>query len=212
MGVDERIMVVPREAVVGPLGYYVAIPITPEALHREVLAHAYPYPRRAAEEDERLLQIIPYIALRIGENGLIGARRLSGGNEQRLHDGFTLGFGGHVRWNDGEDDVDPYRLVDRSVRHEMHEELGITNASVREFTHILLDDTNPVGRVHLGLLGSLDLLSVMTAEEARRLQSAEPDKLQLFGISEAFQQDHFDKLEGWGKLALRTLRADAFSR
>lgn len=212
MGVDERIMVVPREVVIGPLGYYAAVPITPKDLHQDVLAHAFPHSRSLAEEDESVLQVIPYIALRVGEDGLVGAQRLSGGNEQRLHGGFTLGFGGHVRWHDSEEDVDPYRLVDRSVRHELHEELGLTNASVREFTHLLLDDTNAVGRVHVGLLGVFDLLTVMTIDDVRFLRSSEPEKLQLFAISDAFLQDHADKLEGWGKLALNVLRADGSSR
>lgn len=195
MGLDERILVVPREAV-NPYHMYGAVEVTQAQLHTSLYQHATSRVRGDVEEDESFLQVIPYVVVHEG-SVVLGARRLGGGNERRLHDSYLAGFGGHVKWSDN---ADPETLVHRAVRHELHEELGQgMNLQVPRFTHLLFDDTNPVGRVHVGLLTTVPLMKL-----GGYVESAEPDKLELFLINDAFFDDHKDKLEGWAKLALRT--------
>ena len=205
----ERIMVVPREPVTGPLGYYGAIPVTARDLNDDLFAYAESRPRDDVEHDESYLQVIPYVMLMTG-GGMIGARRLGGGNEARLHERYALGFGGHVRWAEGEQHIAPQRVVERAVRHELNEEIGLDlNLTVPPFTHLLLDDTDPVGRVHVGLLARLDLDALLGPDRGRFLRSNEPEKLRLVGISQVFLEHHGDKLEGWARLALHALTVEA---
>lgn len=197
---DERIMVVPRELMLpGGVRHYMAVPIDEGDLQESIYQHAQPLMRSEAEVDETFSQVIPYVMLEYGD-AVIGARRLRGGSDARLHDSYLAGFGGHVRW---QDDVEPHRLVERSVRHELNEELGLSiNMQVPPFTHLIVDDTNPVGRVHVGLLTTIDLAELDI--DPFTLESNEPEKLQLFSLSPVFLEHHRDKLEGWARLALST--------
>jgi predicted NUDIX family phosphoesterase len=203
---SERIMVVPREAVLNRLRYYAAIPIEPQGVAQEVFANALAKPRDEVENDEEYLQVIPYVVLHLDEH-IIGARRLSGGGEARLHDRYLAGFGGHVRWPEAEDDAHPQNLFVRSVRQELLEEIGYgAEVAVPEPTHLLVDDTTEVGRVHLGLLVTMPLQHLLPkGVSPTTLVSREPEKLELFVLGRQFQRDHGEKLEGWARLALSVL-------
>lgn len=196
MGRDERIMVVPREFVT-PYRMYGSHKIDQATLYQSIYAPAIPRMRSEVEEDERYLQVVPYVVIYEGAT-VLGAHRLHGGTERRLHDRYLAGFGGHVKWDD---DADPEQMVQRTVRHELHEELGYgLNLKVPPFSHVLFDDTNPVGRVHVGLLTWVKMSSLAPGVN---LVSAEPEKLELFLLNESFYTDHKDRLEGWALLALR---------
>jgi predicted NUDIX family phosphoesterase len=206
-GLDEIIMVLPRERLYGNLGLYAAIPISKKDLEI-LLAGAEPRVRREVEQDERYLQVIPYVMLSF-QNSILGARRLGGGNEERLHDRYLLGFGGHVRYDGG--DASPLHVIVWEACCEISAELGLDLDDPPVFTHLLVDDTNPVGRVHVGLFALVDLTARMTYQDVVKLQTPEPDKLQLFAAGNHFIEDHKDKLEGWARLALRA-RAELLSR
>ena len=58
--------------------------------------------RGDAEKDPRWLQVIPYIVMRQGHKVLV-YRRTTKGGESRLHHKWSLGVGGHVNQEDGEE-------------------------------------------------------------------------------------------------------------
>ncbi|MEX2546293.1 MAG: NUDIX domain-containing protein [Chloroflexota bacterium] len=104
-------------------------------------------PRPAAETDPSWKQIIPYLVLRDGERVLLMRRTRAGGDE-RLHERYTIGIGGHV--NPG--DTDPLD----ALRREWAEEIDADFEPALEPVGVLNDDDNNVGTVHLGLVYSAD--------------------------------------------------------
>ena len=157
----ERVLVVPREAIVPAPGWTgVRREGVVEAL--EAVAREGVFVDRAiAEEDRTHKQVIPYVVLRDGERWFL-MRRTRAGGDARLHDLWSIGVGGHLNPGDGD--------VAGGLRREWAEELVAD--FVPEFAPIglLNDDTTPVGSVHVGI--------VFTADAAGRpVEIRETDKL-----------------------------------
>lgn len=97
------------------------------------------------EDNEELIQVIPYCIIKYGETWLCYKRS---GSESRLVNQLSAGFGGHVE--EGE------RVIDACIR-ELREEIHLT---VREnslnFLGLIYDDSTPVNKVHLGVVYYLD--------------------------------------------------------
>ena len=118
---------------------------------------------QALEEDETVKQIIGYVLVRRGPEWL-WYRRAPDGGEARLHRKKSLGFGGHTELTDvpelTHDDHSIFgasaaacAAVDHAVRREIEEEIGIPHGTYRlRPIGILNDDSDPVGRVHLGIV------------------------------------------------------------
>ncbi len=104
-------------------------------------------PRPEAETDPSWKQIIPYLVLRDGERIFLMRRTRAGGDE-RLHERYTIGIGGHL--NPG--DADPLG----GLRREWAEEIEADFEPIFEPLGVLNDDDNNVGTVHLGLVYSAD--------------------------------------------------------
>lgn len=140
--------------------------------------------RSEVEHDQSWKQIIPYLVLRDGER-LFLMRRTSAGGDERLHERFTIGIGGHVNPDDG----DPLG----GLRREWLEE--IEAAFVPDFQPIglLNDDDNSVGAVHLGLVFSADAAG-------RPVAIRETDKLTGSFATLAEVEAVADRLETWSAL------------
>ena len=100
-------------------------------------------PRGKVEDDPSWKQIIPYLVLRDGERLFLMKRTRAGGDE-RLHERYTIGIGGHV--NPGDADVLG------GLRREWREEIAADFEPEFQPLGLLNDDSNPVGAVHLGLV------------------------------------------------------------
>lgn len=140
--------------------------------------------RSEVEHDQSWKQIIPYLVLRDGER-LFLMRRTSAGGDERLHERFTIGIGGHVNPDDG----DPLG----GLRREWLEE--IEAAFVPDFQPIglLNDDDNSVGAVHLGLVFAADAAG-------RPVAIRETDKLTGSFATLAEVEAVADRLETWSAL------------
>lgn len=105
--------------------------------------HSYA-PRGQVEEDETRKQLIPYILLH--RNGsLLRYLRGTAGGERRLHGLGSVGFGGHVNDQDSS--------LAEAVERELHREELILGEMPRvRAIGFINDDSNPVGRVHLGII------------------------------------------------------------
>lgn len=139
--------------------------------------------RVAAEESPSHKQLIPYVAVRTSQGGsgkyLIYARK--GGEEGRLSNKLSLGFGGHVHASDvpGEirfpsDHVPAscvYNMVHNAALRELGEELkwpvGVRPMRLTQIG-FLNDDSDDVGKVHLGIVYLIDVgnLELEPAENA----------------------------------------------
>lgn len=160
------------------------------------------FDRSSVETDERWLQVIPYVVI---VNRGVGSRhpfvlvgeRLKGGNESRLHNRLTLGFGGHVKVRPRHS---PAMNFVAAVAEELREELGVTDLMpTLGVQGLIVDDHDAVGRVHLGALMTLDVASFSA------VQRAEPEKLDLFWtqLNLIRGTDLEPKLERWAAIVLR---------
>ena len=195
MSAEENILVVPR-SVFDRLGPFEGLSFNPERYMPSFLdpANNLFLPRGAAEDDPTHKQLIPYLVLHHGNRVLCYTRGKAGG-EARLHAKMSIGIGGHI--NDGDthaahfDEAAYFRAVER----ELHEELEIPGAYRQRIAALLNDDSNEVGRVHLGVvhLIEVDSSDIRPREDAIRdlrfLEAAELSPLR-------------DRLESWSQICL----------
>ncbi len=100
---DEEVLVFPSR-LLDELGPFEGISTEierylPTFLHPEHLRYI---PRSLAEDDPSHKQLIPYVVLRSGDEVFCYTRGKKGG-EQRLHDRWSLGVGGHICREDGDE-------------------------------------------------------------------------------------------------------------
>lgn len=116
-------------------------------------------PRPDMELDETYKQIIPYLVFKHVDRYFL-MQRSAQASETRLQNKFTLGIGGHVRAQDLQEGS---TLFDWA-RREFHEEVAYTGNLTITSLGMLNDDSNPVGKVHVGLVllleGDTDAISV----------------------------------------------------
>ncbi len=156
--------------------------------------------RAAAEDDPSHKQLIPYCIFRRGGDLLHYTRGKSGG-ESRLHAKLSVGVGGHVNPVDsgnGKTGADAYHAA---VSREISEELVISGQlpDTRRIIALLNDDSDPVGRVHLGMVHLIDL------EDAEI--HAREDSLADLGFSPLAELAGplFERLETWSQICVRAL-------
>jgi predicted NUDIX family phosphoesterase len=143
-------------------------------------------PRGTVEDDPSWQQIIPYLVLRDGGRIFLMKRTRAGGDE-RLHERYTIGIGGHV--NPGDADVLG------GLQREWCEEIAADFEPEFEPLGLLNDDSNPVGAVHLGLVYAADA-------EGRAVTIRETDKLSGRFATLDEVTAVADRLETWSALLL----------
>ncbi len=108
-------------------------------------------PRGPAETDPSMKQIIPYVVLVHGDRVLHYVRGKKAG-EQRLVAKGSIGIGGHMNDHDeGLFAVDLAAYV-AGVQREVGEELRLGTKYSDHIVALLNDDSNDVGKVHLGVV------------------------------------------------------------
>lgn len=149
------------------------------------------------EQDDRWKQLIPYIVVVNKDGQILAFNRGSKGGENRLVSKWAVGFGGHVNDKD-EDWMD-------GVHREIYEELEDvrflpSGDNPAAFLHgpigFLNDDSNDVGRKHLGVV------YVLRADEVTPKENPEwcwirPEMTKASDID----------FESWAVLALPMVRA-----
>jgi predicted NUDIX family phosphoesterase len=138
---DERVLVVPRSALMGDPGWYGLRTGELQGFEATVAAHGRFEPRAAMEVDPDHKQVIPYLVLRDGERVFL-MRRTRAGGDARLHDRASIGVGGHLNPGDGD--------IRGGLLREWHEELEADFEPQFRLVALLNDDTTEVGRVHVG--------------------------------------------------------------
>jgi predicted NUDIX family phosphoesterase len=185
----ERVLVVPREAIVPGEGWLGVRRDGVDAALAVVGREGRFVLRSAAEQDPRLKQVIPYLVLRDGGRWFL-MRRTRAGGDARLHDRWSIGVGGHL--NPG--DVD----VLGGLRREWAEELVADFVPDFVPVGLLNDDTTPVGTVHVGIVYVADAAG-------RRVEIRETDKLVgTFATTDEVAAVR-DSMETWSRLAFDVL-------
>ena len=189
--IDEHILVVKRDILfpttawnglmTDNFDYYVAV----------VQQHKEFYPRSLMEQDPTYKQIIPYLIF-THNNHYFLMQRHKKASEQRLHSKLSLGIGGHVR----QEDLEGTTLFDWA-RREFHEEVTYAgNLTIRPIG-LLNDDSNEVGKVHLGFVL---LLAGDSPEITIKSELAHGSLVSLQECAAGY-----DRMETWSQFVLTTL-------
>ena len=182
---DERIIVIDRN---------VHEDYIEDILKLQMPELAYYTERGPAETDETKLQIIPYMLVTDGEK-VLSYSRSKKGNEERLHAKKSLGFGGHLHprdvWNNS---------FHRGAFRELLEETGIPRTHVKSIRPIsgILDDSDPVGRVHYG---AAFIVTVDTNVLERAVLHVADEKAETFTLTPAEILEDIEGYENWTKMA-----------
>ena len=121
--------------------------------------------RAEAEADPTHKQLIPYCLIRCGTSILTYTRGKSGG-EDRLHAQRSVGVGGHINPVDTGNGRTGKEAYLAAVERELDEELIFDTVHTNRIAALLNDDSNEVGRVHLGIVHVIDVENTrITARE-----------------------------------------------
>jgi len=154
--------------------------------HKEFL------PRSIMEGDSTYKQIVPYLVFSHQDRYFLMQRQAQA-TESRLQNKFSLGIGGHIRHEDMADDS-----IITWARREFYEEVNYADDFTIEPLGILNDDSNDVGRVHLGFVfllhGNSDRISVKSELKSGTLASL------------AQCVDIYPHMESWSQIVLEFLK------
>jgi predicted NUDIX family phosphoesterase len=192
---DENILVVKRE-LLEKLGMFQGLCFEVERYLPALLARENNFftPRPPAETNPSLKQIIPYVLIVHGNQVFHYVRGKKAG-EQRLVAKGSLGIGGHM--NDGDEGL--FALDDAAyniaVQREVNEEVFLESPYTNHVVALLNDDSNEVGKVHLGVVHIFRL-----QEPNVRKRESVITESGLLPIEEL--RTRRDALETWSQLCL----------
>lgn len=109
--------------------------------------------RDFAEYDESFRQVIPYVVMKNNEKILL-LRRTERQGEKRLHNKYSVGVGGHVRFEDG---LQPWQAFMNGMQREINEEVKVKIMDL-QYIGLINDVASSVSRVHVGLLYTAQVL------------------------------------------------------
>jgi predicted NUDIX family phosphoesterase len=153
---DEDILVVPlaifQTEISDPIapGFY-SLP------YSQLLQHSRSVPRRVAEQTEDFVQLIPsFIVFRQTE--VLSYKRTKKTPENRLHDSFTIIFGGHLQAEDVPELFShDHEMIEDFVFRELFEELELAPPACRKtYLGVLYLQDSAFERQHAGLVFALD--------------------------------------------------------
>jgi predicted NUDIX family phosphoesterase len=168
---DEKVLVVPATCVWDHVAYADKALITQgiDQFATLVARCGSFMERSAAENDPQYKQIIPYAVIRHLDSYFL-LQRKSTQSEQRLHNKFSIGVGGHI--NPSESPLAGDVIRDGLTR-EINEELHIASGYREGLVGLINDDTTDVGRVHLGVLFEIHSTSSdVSVRETHKMQGA----------------------------------------
>ncbi|HEX5015422.1 MAG TPA: hypothetical protein VFV72_14850 [Candidatus Limnocylindrales bacterium] len=190
-GAGERVLVVPRDAVIADHGWKGVRTDGVDAFLAAVEDHGRFEPRAAMEIDPSYKQVIPYLVLRDGAHYFL-MRRTRAGGDARLHDRWSIGVGGHLNPGDGD--------LLGGLRREWDEELVADFVPDFTLVGLLNDDTTDVGSVHLGAVFIADAGGrVVTIRETDKLTGAFAAPSEVAAVAA--------DLETWSSLVFEFLEA-----
>lgn len=164
-------------------------------------------PRSQAETDESFLQIIPYLTL-LCNDSVLTYRRAPSGGEDRLHGKLSVGVGGHI--NDEDDPDEPFYAFLAGAKRELFEETGLDlphDVFKGSAAGLLYDDSDAVGRVHLGVSIILNLTEEL-AKKALNGCEQHMHAPQWTPIASFSDPAMCQELEGWSGFVINYLLAE----
>lgn len=150
------------------------------------------------EEDPSYKQLISYCLLENENDEILVYQRLSGGGEERLHGQSSVGVGGHMNNVVGADSINEVLRV--NAQRELNEEVGLSEDRCQNMEYIgfINDDTNAVGKVHIGVVFKIKVKS-------SDVEVRETDTLKINWVSQDEIND-LNHFESWSALILKDLK------
>jgi predicted NUDIX family phosphoesterase len=152
-------------------------------------------PRARMETDSRYKQIIPYLVFTHEDRYFVMQRRETA-TEKRLQGKMSIGIGGHIN---------PQDLAQRSIaewgKREFEEEVSFNGTYDIRPLGLLNDDSNEVGKVHIGIV------FLLTGNSADIQIKEELKTGSLMTIEECMS--HYAQMESWSQIVLDFLIQNA---
>jgi len=160
--------------------------------------------RYLAEEDESLKQIIPYVLFTY-QGALFSYVRGKQAGENRLVGNRSVGIGGHINPVDemlfaGAKVATDRQTYIEAVQREIEEEVVVEEPLSPEIVGLINDDSNPVGRVHLGIVHVCRL-----SGESVRKREQQITKSGFIPIEE-LAGPKWEELESWSQLCVSLVK------
>jgi len=138
--------------------------------YKHIIEHRKEFlPRYLMEQDQTYKQIIPYLVFTYNNKFFLMQRQASA-SEKRLQSKYSLGIGGHIRQEDMQQ-----KSIFAWAQREFHEEVDYQGNLTIKPLGILNDDSNAVGKVHLGFVlllhGDSDNISIKSELKSGKLET-----------------------------------------
>lgn len=189
---DELILVVKRNDLLEKDAFQGMVEVDFDHYLKVIQSKKEFLPRSIMEYDLAYKQIIPYLIFTFNNKFFLMQRRVEA-TETRLKNKFSLGIGGHIR----QEDMTTDSIIDWATR-EFHEEVEFNGKLDIKPLGILNDDSNEVGKVHIGfvylLQGDSDQIKV----------KSELKNGNLLTIQEC--QQYYENMESWSQLVFNFLK------
>jgi predicted NUDIX family phosphoesterase len=198
---EEQVLVVERK-VLEEVGMFQGLAFDVDRYLRKLFAPGIPYflPRSQAESDPAYKQLIPYVIMSNNGKYLSYVRGKRAG-EARLLGNRSIGIGGHI--NPADDEVplfdrDFRKMYRTAVEREVAEEVAVETSHTNQIVALLNDESNDVGRVHLGIVHYWIL-------DTPKVNKREQMITQMTFMAPAELQEVRDTMETWSALCLELL-------
>ncbi len=150
--------------------------------------------RTEMETDPTYKQLIPYV-LMCYEGKYLTYLRGKRAGEKRLVGNRSLGIGGHINPIDDMSLMGFRETYLNAVEREVEEEVNFETTHTDQIIALLNDDTNEVGKVHLGVV---HLWTLDSEEVAKKEQMI--NQLSFMSVEELLEVR--DEMETWSQLCL----------
>jgi len=197
---EEQVLVVERK-ILEQVGEFQGLAFDVERYLGKLFAAGNPrfILRSQAEADPTYKQLIPYVIMTYDGKYLSYVRGRRAG-EARLVGNRSIGIGGHI--NPADDmplfNADFFQTYLAAVEREVAEEVSVETSHTDRVVALLNDESNAVGRVHLGIVHYWIL-------DAPRVSKREQMITQMAFMTVAELQEVRDTMETWSQLCLGSL-------
>jgi predicted NUDIX family phosphoesterase len=167
----------------------------------DVLPHAFFLERELAENSPEFKQLIPYTIIQYKDK-ILAYKRSKAGNEGRLRNKWSIGFGGHINPEDFLTG-NLQAAIGMCMAREITEELewstpeSLAAAKYKE-TALLYDPSNDVGKVHFGIVITIQLSDDF---EYSMVSKVEDEIAEIRWVTKEEARE-LENLENWSKLLL----------
>ncbi len=196
MPAEEKVLVIERK-VFEDVGAFNGLATDVERYIDKLFAQGVPrfIPRPQAEIDPSFKQLIPYVIMTCQGKYLSYVRGKKAG-EKRLVAKRSLGIGGHINPVDWTlFTADPYKTYLEAVQREVAEEVSVETKYQDKVIALLNDDSNEVGKVHLGIV------HLWTLDE-QKVERREQMITQMAFMTIPELQQIKDSMETWSQICL----------